>query len=56
MTDGAINPMGCQLCGIDRPHGWQNTEGGGLHQWVQPTPQQIKDRMRARRTSTKSPR
>ncbi|MFD3815009.1 hypothetical protein ACFWRZ_08075 [Streptomyces rubiginosohelvolus] len=47
----APNPMGCQLCGIDRPHGWQYTDEAGLHQWTQPTQEQIKDRMGARRSA-----
>lgn len=47
--------MGCQRCGISRPHGWQYTNDAGLHQWVQPTQEQIKDRMRARRAERKRP-
>lgn len=44
------NPMGCRLCGIDqRGHGIQATADGS-HTWEQPSPQQIKDRMLARRT------
>lgn len=51
MLRGAFTPNGCAWCGIEkRKHGRQHTEkGGGWHTWVQPTQQQIKDRMRARR-------
>jgi hypothetical protein len=46
------NPNGCRHCGIgERGHGRQYTEPTGWHQWQQPTPQQVKNRMRARRTA-----
>jgi hypothetical protein len=48
------NPNGCRLCGIDqRGHAIQ-TGPDGTHTWQQPTPQQIKDRMRARRETTQA--
>jgi hypothetical protein len=44
------NPMGCRWCGIDqRGHAQQYKAPVGWHQWGQPTQQQIKDRMLARR-------
>lgn len=49
---GPLNPMGCAACGIDhRGHGSQYTKTAGWHTWQQPTQQQIKDRMRARRAA-----
>ncbi|MEU8469556.1 hypothetical protein AB0F30_16810 [Streptomyces sp. NPDC029006] len=49
---GAPNPMGCRWCGIDqRPHARQWKPPVGWHAWEQPTQQQIKDRMLARRTA-----
>jgi hypothetical protein len=49
MTAGP-NPMGCRLCGIDRrSHARQWKPPTGWHAWEQPTRQQIKERMRARR-------
>ncbi|MEU4738136.1 hypothetical protein [Streptomyces fradiae] len=46
------SPMGCALCGINRRgHGRQYTETAGWHAWQQPTQQQIKDRMYARRAA-----
>ncbi|MES9522448.1 hypothetical protein [Streptomyces capoamus] len=49
------NPMGCARCGIDkRGHGIQ-TGTGGSHTWEQPTQQQIKDRMHARREEERKP-
>jgi hypothetical protein len=43
------SPMGCRLCGIEqRGHGIQATAGGS-HTWQQPTSEQIKQRMLARR-------
>lgn len=46
-------PNGCRLCGIaKRSHAIQ-TGRDGSHTWKQPTQQQIKDRMRARRTAKK---
>ncbi|CAM5394550.1 hypothetical protein STENM36S_06383 [Streptomyces tendae] len=50
------NPMGCAACGIDRRgHGRQHTEQAGWHAWTEPTQQQIKDRVLARRTERKRP-
>lgn len=47
---GLPNPMGCRWCGIDqRPHARQWKLPVGWHK--QPAQQQIKDRMRARRTA-----
>lgn len=44
-----VNPMGCRRCGIDqRGHAIQ-AGSDGSHTWQQPTQQQIKDRMVARR-------
>lgn len=50
------NPMGCRWCGLDkRPHMQQwsppSKGGPGWHVWEQPTQQQIKDRMLARRAA-----
>nr|WSX25538.1 hypothetical protein OG690_38290 [Streptomyces tubercidicus] len=43
-------PNGCRWCDIDkRPHGRQWTEEPGWHAWEQPTQDQIKARMLARR-------
>jgi hypothetical protein len=45
------NPNACRWCGIDqRPHGRQYTKTAGWHAWGQPTADQIKARMLARRT------
>lgn len=45
------NPMGCARCGIDqRGHAIQ-ASAGGSHTWQQPSLQQIRDRMRARRAT-----
>lgn len=44
--------MGCRWCSIDQHgHGRQYVEPIGWHQWQQPTQQQIKDRMLARRAA-----
>jgi len=46
------NPMGCRWCGIDqRPHAQQWKPPVGWHKWEQPTQQQIKERMHARRAA-----
>lgn len=43
-------PNGCRWCGIDkRRHARQWTEEAGWHAWEQPTQDQIKARMFARR-------
>ncbi|MFJ6069091.1 hypothetical protein ACIQHU_39380 [Streptomyces tendae] len=50
------NPTGCVHCGIERRiHGRQYTKAAGWHSWQQPTQQQIKDRMRARRDERTRP-
>jgi len=47
----APNPMGCARCGIDqRGHAIQ-TGTDGSHTWQQPTQEQIKARMQARRAA-----
>jgi hypothetical protein len=44
--------MGCRLCGIEqRGHAQQWKAPIGWHKWEQPTQQQIKQRMQARRTA-----
>lgn len=44
------NPNGCHWCGIDkRRHGRQWTAEADWHKWEQPTQEQIKARMIARR-------
>ncbi|MFF6866679.1 hypothetical protein [Streptomyces ardesiacus] len=49
------NPMGCAECDIDRDrHARQYSETAGWHTWQQPTQQQIKDRMRARRETAQA--
>lgn len=50
-------PFGCRWCGdAKHHHGSQWHPTVGLHQWEQPTPEQIKDRMRARRAATEAAR
>ncbi|MCX5000896.1 hypothetical protein [Streptomyces longwoodensis] len=47
-----LNPNGCRWCGIDqRGHGRQHTAPVGWHAWEQPTQDQIKQRMKARRAA-----
>ncbi|EFL29376.1 hypothetical protein SSOG_09090 [Streptomyces himastatinicus ATCC 53653] len=47
------NPMGCRWCGLDkRPHFQQWKPPVGWHQWTQPTQEQIKERMLARRAAS----
>ncbi|MFB7359694.1 hypothetical protein [Streptomyces gardneri] len=49
-TPQAGDPSGCHWCGInERTHARQYTEGPGYHTWTQPTQDQIKTRMLARR-------
>jgi len=44
------NPSGCRWCGLDqRGHARQWKPPVGWHAWEQPTQEQIKERMRARR-------
>ncbi|MFF7142263.1 hypothetical protein ACFZB5_13575 [Streptomyces nodosus] len=45
------NPMGCRHCGIDRRGHAIQAGTGGSHTWQQPSQQQIKDRMHARRVA-----
>jgi hypothetical protein len=49
MTERTPNPMGCRLCGIDQLGHAIQAAADGSHTWQQPTQQQIKDRMTARR-------
>ncbi|MDX3279060.1 hypothetical protein [Streptomyces scabiei] len=46
-----VNPMGCRICGIEKRGHAIQAGSGGSHTWQQPTLQQIKERMRARRGS-----
>jgi hypothetical protein len=49
-------PSGCRWCGVTKPdHASRWNVDIGWHQWTQPTQQQIKDRMRARRAERTSP-
>ena len=49
-TDSGASPFGCHWCGTEHTgHGWQWTPGHGLHQWQQPTQEQILTRMQSRR-------
>ncbi|MET8864653.1 hypothetical protein ABZW11_17085 [Nonomuraea sp. NPDC004580] len=46
-------PSGCAHCGIEQRHHFQRwTDAAGWHSYTPPTQQQIKDRMRARRSTT----
>lgn len=46
------DPGGCRWCGInERTHARQYTENPGWHTYTRPTSDQIKARMRARRTA-----
>jgi len=47
-------PMGCRRCGIDQDVHAIQVASDGSHIWQQPTQQQIKDRMLARRAGRKS--
>lgn len=54
MAAPAPTPNGCRYDGIDqRAHGRQWTPDAGWHAWKQPTQEQIKTRMRARRANRK---
>lgn len=45
-------PGGCRFCGVDqREHMQRWTRGVSWHVWTQPTQEQIKARMLARRTA-----
>lgn len=47
-----VDPNACRWCGIARRgHGRQWTDQAGWHQWEQPTQDQIKARMLARRAA-----
>jgi hypothetical protein len=48
--------MGCQRCGIDRRGHAIQTGPDGSHTWQQPSQQQVKDRMRARRETKQARR
>ncbi len=49
-----VDPQGCRHCGdAEGHHGWSWSETAGLHQWGRPTQEQIKERMRRRRSVTK---
>lgn len=50
----APNPMGCRRCGIDEGGHAIQAGSGGSHTWEQPTPEQIKERMLARRAAETS--
>lgn len=53
MTVPLVNPNGCRHCGIDqRRHARQWTEQAGWHTWTQPTQEQMKARMKARRSTS----
>jgi hypothetical protein len=46
------NPMGCHHCGLDsREHAQRWKPPVGWHKWTQPTQDQIKARMLARRAA-----
>ncbi|MFG3438365.1 hypothetical protein ACGF0J_14070 [Nonomuraea sp. NPDC047897] len=47
----AAQPNGCRWCGLaQRDHFQRWARSAGWHSWTQPTQQQIKQRMKARRT------
>jgi hypothetical protein len=49
-------PYGCRWCGDEkRRHGRQWIPTVGLHQWSEPTQEQIKERMRCRRSVRLNP-
>jgi hypothetical protein len=51
-----INPNGCRLCGIDRRGHAIQYGPPGRHTWTQPTQQQVKERMHARRETKQARR
>ncbi|MGW1870957.1 hypothetical protein ACWCPS_36130 [Streptomyces mauvecolor] len=52
MSTPLPNPYGCQECGVAADaHGRRWHPEAGVHQWIQPTQEQIKERMRARRAA-----
>jgi len=51
-----IEPYGCTVCGVPKSqHGRRWHPAVEVHQWQQPTQQQIKDRMLARRAERTKP-
>jgi hypothetical protein len=51
----APTPFGCRWCGTEQGgHGRRWMPGRGIHAWEQPTQEQIKARMLARRTARKA--
>lgn len=50
-TEPLVDPNGCGWCGIPKDkHGRQWTLSAGWHPWNRPTQEQIKERMRRRRS------
>jgi hypothetical protein len=49
------SPMGCARCGIDRRGHAIQAGADGTHTWQQPSQQQIRDRMNARRSERARP-
>lgn len=48
------SPFSCRWCGEERSnHGRSYVRSKGLHSWEEPTQEQIKARMRARRAAQK---
>ena len=48
------SPFACRWCGEEQSHhGRSYIPSKGIHAWEQPTPAQIKARMKARRTARK---
>jgi hypothetical protein len=48
-TRANAEPSACGRCGIPKGEHWLQVTATGVHAYEQPTQQQIKDRMRARR-------
>lgn len=54
--DNIPNPNGCRWCGIDERNHFQRWKPPvGWHKWVEPTSDQRKERMRARRARKEEP-
>lgn len=52
----APSPFGCRWCGVAAGnHGRRYVNSHGMHAWERPTNDQIKARMRARRTARRTP-
>lgn len=52
----APNPFGCRWCGVAAGnHGSRYVSSQGMHAWEQPTNDQVKARMQARRTARSTP-